>query len=60
MSQQEQTKQAPPGPDRRGSDLSPDSQQFWKSRGYPERPVDWQTRDPKTPPDPSPGNSGKK
>jgi hypothetical protein len=40
----------PPGQPTRPSDLNPNSEQFWKSRGFPNRPDDWQTRDPKTPP----------
>ena len=40
----------PPGPDTRPADLNRTSEQFWKARGYPTRPADWQTRDPKLPP----------
>ena len=47
-------KQAPPGPQTRPDDLNHNTEQFWKSRGYPARPPDWQTRDPRLPPDDPP------
>jgi hypothetical protein len=36
--------------DNRAEQLNPDSEKYWKSRGYPERPADWKSRSPQTPP----------
>lgn len=43
-------KHSPPGPHTRPEDLNKNSEQFWKSRGYPRRPDDWEKRDPSEPP----------
>ncbi|HYO67911.1 MAG TPA: hypothetical protein VEU33_17720 [Archangium sp.] len=34
--------------DRRATDLNRNNDQFWKSRGYPERPKDWETAVPES------------
>jgi hypothetical protein len=45
-----QTKQAPESPptkaklDNHAQQLDPSTEKFWKSRGFSERPADWQER----------------
>ncbi|WPB77759.1 hypothetical protein KYC5002_01160 [Archangium violaceum] len=34
--------------DHRANDLNRNNDQFWKSRGYPERPTDWETAVPES------------
>ena len=40
-----QEKQASPVPVTRPNDLHPNSEPFWMSRGYPDTPSEWETRD---------------
>ena len=32
--------------DNHANNLNPNNEQFWKSRGYPERPKDWESAVP--------------
>jgi hypothetical protein len=38
--------------DNHAQQLDPSTDKYWKARGYPERPADWQRRltEPETPP----------
>ncbi len=36
--------------DNRAKQLDRNNDAFWTARGYPARPTDWATRDPKLPP----------